>query len=122
MADLEFKDDDTIWAMYSGEGEKIDFVRKIDPKERNVEFWMGDVERMMQSSVRSALWKSIEDYVVRPRNDWIINHAGQCVLNGSQVHWTTDVEEAIKTRGAAGVKDYYDTLMKQLNNSVLLVR
>jgi hypothetical protein len=47
MADLEFHDDDTIWAMYSGEGEKVNFVKKIDPKERNVEFWMGDVEKMM---------------------------------------------------------------------------
>ena len=76
MADLEFRDDDTIWAMYSGEGEKINFVKKIDPKDRNVEYWMGDVERMMQFSVRNVLIKSIEDYVVRPRNDWVINHPG----------------------------------------------
>lgn len=47
MADLEFKDDDTIIAMYSGEGERVDFTKKIDPKERNVEYWMGDVEKMM---------------------------------------------------------------------------
>ena len=47
MADLEFKDDDTIWAMFSIEGEKINFVKKIDPKDRNVEYWMGDVEKMM---------------------------------------------------------------------------
>jgi len=32
-------------AMISAEGEKIEFVKKIDPKDRNVEFWMGDVER-----------------------------------------------------------------------------
>lgn len=63
MADLEFRDDDTIWAMQSGEGEKIDFVKKIDPKDRNVEYWMGDVEKMMQMSVRNVLLKSIEDYL-----------------------------------------------------------
>jgi dynein heavy chain, axonemal len=122
VADLEFKDDDSMLAMFSGEGEKVDFVRKIDPKDRNVEFWMGDVERMMQQSVRSVLLKSIEDYVVRPRNEWIMNHAGQCVLNGSQVHWTTEVEDAIKNRGASGVREYFGQLQKQLNNSVLLVR
>ncbi len=83
MADLEFKDDDTIWAMFSGEGEKVNFVKKIDPKDRNVEYWMGDVEKMMQLSVRNVLLKSVEDYLVRPRNDWVINHPGQCVLNGS---------------------------------------
>jgi hypothetical protein len=47
MADLEFKEDDTILAMFSGEGEKVNFVKKIDPKDRNVEYWMGDVEKMM---------------------------------------------------------------------------
>jgi len=32
-------------SMISGEGENIQFTRKIDPKDRNVEFWMGDVEK-----------------------------------------------------------------------------
>lgn len=63
MADLEFKDDDTIWAMFSGEGEKVKFTHKIDPKDKNVEYWMGDVERMMIKSVRDALKYSIDDYV-----------------------------------------------------------
>ena len=76
MADLEFKDDDTIWAMFSGEGEKINFVKKIDPKDRNVEYWMGDVEKMMQSSVRHVLLRSIEDYLLKSRNEWVIIHPG----------------------------------------------
>ena len=76
MADLEFRDDDTIVAMMSAEGEKIDYVRKVDPKDRNVEFWMGDVEKMMQLSVRAVLLHSIEDYVERPRTEWVINHPG----------------------------------------------
>lgn len=50
--DLEFKADDSMVAMMSGEGEKIDFVRKVDPKDRNVEYWMGDVEKQMILSVR----------------------------------------------------------------------
>lgn len=108
MADLEFQDDDTIWAMMSGEGEKVNFVKKIDPKDRNVEYWMGDVEKMMTTSVRHVLQHSVEDYVQRSRNDWIINHPGQCVLNGSQVHWTTEVEQAIVTNGAQGVREYLD--------------
>jgi dynein heavy chain len=83
MADLEFQDDDTIWAMYSGEGEKVNFVKKIDPKDRNVEYWMGDVEKMMTMSVRNVLYNSVIDYKERPRNDWIISHPGQCILNGS---------------------------------------
>lgn len=44
MADLEFKNDKTIVAMYSGEKEKIKFVEIVDPREKGVEFWMGEVE------------------------------------------------------------------------------
>ena len=45
ISDLTFQMDDCMTSMISGEGENIQFVRKIDPKDRNVEFWMGDVER-----------------------------------------------------------------------------
>ena len=76
MADLEFADDDTILAMFSGEGEKVNFVKKIDPKDRNVEYWMGDVEKMMTTSVRNVLYNSVTNYKERLRNDWIISHPG----------------------------------------------
>ena len=55
VADLVFQDDDTMWAMISAEGEVVDFVKRIDPKDRNVEYWMGDVEKMMTTSVRFVL-------------------------------------------------------------------
>ena len=45
IADLTFMMDDCMTNMISGEGENIAFVKKIDPKDRNVEFWMGDVEK-----------------------------------------------------------------------------
>lgn len=62
MADLEFKNDKTIIAMYSGEKEKIKFVEIVDPREKGVEFWMGEVEGMMVKSVRWVLLNSINDY------------------------------------------------------------
>ena len=83
---------------------------------------MGDVEKMMTTSVRHVLDFSVVDYKERPRNDWIISHPGQCVLNGSQVHWTAEVESAIKANGAQGVKDYLDAQNKQLIETVMLVR
>jgi len=108
--------------MISAEAEQVDFVKKIDPKDRNVEYWMGDVEKMMTTSVRHVLLHSVEDYTERPRTEWVKNHPGMCVLNGSQVHWTSDVDLAIRERGAPGVKDYFDFLEKQLTDSVVLVR
>ena len=59
MADLTFKPDKTIIAMFSGEKEMIPFVEPVDPKEKGVEFWMGEIERMMFKSVRHVLLFSI---------------------------------------------------------------
>ena len=41
------------------------------------------------------------------RDDWVLGHPGQCVLNGSQVHWTQEVEAAIDSKGCQGIKDYW---------------
>jgi dynein heavy chain, axonemal len=38
--------------MYSAEMEKVDFVKPVDPNNKNVEDWMGELEDMMKSSVR----------------------------------------------------------------------
>ena len=62
--------------MFSAEGEKIDYVRVLDPNKKNVEDWMGEVEDMMKLSVRAALLRSVEDYKKRPRVDWVIRHPG----------------------------------------------
>ena len=42
-------------------------------------------------------------------------------MNGSQVHWTTEVEQSFKI-GLDGVKEYYDKLGRQLLDTVQLVR
>jgi dynein heavy chain len=57
--------------MFSAEGEKINYVKLVDPNKKNVEDWMGEVEEMMKLSVRAALLKSIEDYTVKPRHEWV---------------------------------------------------
>jgi dynein heavy chain len=71
---------------------------------------MGDVEKMMTTSVRAALLHSVEDYTERPRTEWVKCHAGMCVLNGSQVHFTTDLETAIEEEGCPGVVKYHEFL------------
>jgi dynein heavy chain len=81
--DLEFKPNDDMVAMISGEGEKIEFVKKVSPTDRNVEFWMGDVEKQMVASVRAVFEQGLIDYVEQARNAWIVSHAGMIVLNAS---------------------------------------
>ena len=121
MERLEFKENSQIVSMFSSEGEQVAFYKPVNPKDKGVEFWMCDLEEMMKLSVRNVLLISIEDYKKRPRNDWVLIHPGQCVLNGSQVHWTTEVETAIH-EGPEGVKNYFKYLENQLIDTVKLVR
>ena len=53
--------------MLSAESEKIPFDRVVDPKKKNVEDWMNEVEDQMKCSMRTVLLKSIKDYVTKPR-------------------------------------------------------
>jgi len=92
--------------MFSGEKEKIGFIRCVDPNGKGVEFWMGDVETTMFDSIRYVLKFSVDDYKARPRPQWAMQHPGQCVLNGSQVHWTSEVEAAIKENTLANYLDF----------------
>jgi len=116
---IEFDDKKIIHAMFSGEGEKVKFVKPVDPNSKNVEFWMGDVEEMMKISVRNVLLNSINAYPTTPRTEWVVQHPGQCVLNGSQVHWTSEVEEAIRT---GQVKEYFQKCQDQISDLVKLIR
>jgi dynein heavy chain len=101
LNDVEFTADNQITKMFSGEKECIPFDEAVNPHDKGVEFWMGELEDMMFKSIRSVLLRSIENYTEVPRTDWMLNHPGQCVLNGSQVHWTTEVEEAMSNNKLA---------------------
>jgi len=76
----------------------------------------------MIASTRNVIHYGITDYLERDRNDWIIAHPGQIVLNSGQVHWTADVEKSLLEGGLEGVTTYWKFLQDQLNNSVMLVR
>lgn len=67
VADLDFRPDDTMWAVISPEKESIDLVKRVDPKDRGVEFWMAELERQMLLSVREALKIGIRTYAEVPR-------------------------------------------------------
>jgi len=76
----------------------------------------------MFMTVREVLKFSVLDYTERSRNEWIKKHPGQCVLNGSQIHWTTDVETGFKNGGLAGVTKVAKQLDDQLLDTVTLVQ
>lgn len=83
LVDVTFRPDKCIIEMFSGEKERIEFVDPVDPKDKGVEFWMGELEQMMFDSIRSALYNGIKDYGEKERHEWTLLHSGQVVLNGS---------------------------------------
>jgi len=119
LQNVTFQPDKTITAMFSGEKEEIPFASAVDPKDKGVEYWMGELEDMMFASIRHVLKLSIDQYTETKRTKWVLEHCGQCVLNGSQVHWTSEVEEAIQ---ANKLPDYLQFLNDQLLECVELVR
>jgi dynein heavy chain len=104
---IEFDEGKQIVAMFSAEGERVRFVNNVDPRGKNVEDWMGLLEEEMMQSVRAALLRSVEQYPYTLRQSWVLEHPGQCVLNGSQIIWTKDVEKAI---ASVTLRDYLATL------------
>jgi dynein heavy chain, axonemal len=64
----------------------------------------------------------LKDYAERERNEWVISHPGQIVLNASQVVWTKEVEDAIFAGGVESIKEFYQGQLKQLESTVMLVR
>jgi dynein heavy chain len=74
--DLVFDQNDCMLAMISAEKESINFIKKVDPAGKQVEFWMGDVEKTMCNTVRQVLRYSIDTYTETVRTQWVRDHAG----------------------------------------------
>uniref|UniRef100_K3W7Q8 Uncharacterized protein n=1 Tax=Globisporangium ultimum (strain ATCC 200006 / CBS 805.95 / DAOM BR144) TaxID=431595 RepID=K3W7Q8_GLOUD len=122
IVQVTFEDDLNISAMISAEGEKVQFVTQVDPKNKNVEHWMMEVENMMKISIRDAMERAIIDYTKIDRTVWIQKWPGMCVLNGSQMHWTREMEEAMDNDGKDGVENMMARQLGQLADMVTLVR
>ena len=114
----------TIIAMISGEKEKValNSFALVDPRGKNVEVWMTEVEHAMCRSVRTVMKNSVDDYLVTPRTSWVQRWPGQCVLNASQLHWTREMEDFIREKGNEGVAEYCEQQIQQLKDMVVLIR
>lgn len=119
---LEFTDQTLIAAMLSEEGERIAFSHKLDPVKKNVEHWLNEVENEMKVSVKDHLQVAVEDYHKRPRSEWVMSWPGQCILAGSQIHFTMEVESALQAKGHDGIVEYRKLVGQQIDDMVELVR
>uniref|UniRef100_A0AAY4CQS0 Dynein axonemal heavy chain 12 n=1 Tax=Denticeps clupeoides TaxID=299321 RepID=A0AAY4CQS0_9TELE len=123
IAKLHFLPNLDIQAMYSSEGERVEFIHVISTAEARgaVEKWLVRVEHVMLQSIRDVVNRARLAYPESQRNQWVREWPGQVVLCASQIHWTDEVHEAIRA-GPQGLKEYGEQLQIQLNDIIELVR
>jgi len=97
---LTFEEDLTITAMNSIENENIPFSKSVNPLDkemvpRNVEEWLGDVEKAMKTSLRDVFHKALMAYSDAKRKQWLFEWPAQIVVLCDQTLWTNSVEKAI---------------------------
>ena len=118
---LEFKENLDIIAMYSGEGERVDFLKAIKPTSQ-VEGWLLEVETQMRETLAAMALDVLKSYATDVREEWVLETKGQMVLSGSQFYWTQEVEAAIKESGYKGLTEYVKYMNKNLDNVTALAR
>ena len=118
---VEFGEGNVILAMVSGEKERVTCAAPVDPRGKNVEVWMSEFEEQMKASVKSVMFDAIADYAVSARTAWVQKWPGQMVLNASQLHWTSEIEDGIRTAGAEGVDACHAKQLAQLRDMVVLI-
>jgi dynein heavy chain len=119
---VHFESDLKITQIHSREKEMIECYEPVDPVGKNVEHWMDEVEKMMVVSVRDIMYRAVLDYQKKQRKQWMQDWAGMFVLNGSQVHWTREIEKGLNSGGLAGLKKELEKQKAQLADMVILVR
>jgi dynein heavy chain len=119
---VRFLDNLSIDRMISPEGEEVMLDARVDPVGKNVENWMLELEGMMRQSIRTVMGKAIVDYTKTPRPQWMQKWPGMCVLNGSQMHWTREMEELFIAQGSKGPQIMFDRQVAQLADMTILVR
>lgn len=119
---VKFLGDLSIDRIISPENEEVMLTSKINPVDKNVEVWMLELEEMMRLSVRDVMGKAIADYTKTPRPKWMQKWAGMCVLNGSQMHWTSEMEQLFLSEGVKGPVIMLQQQVAQLADMTVLVR
>lgn len=121
---IEFTKNLEVTKMISAEKEVVEFEKPVvtnqgDRKGR-VEKWLTDLESMMRETLIKKSIKCAKDDTQRTK--WVLQHPGQIVLAVNNTRWTLGVEESIDLEGVPGLKKYYNSLIKDREDIVEMVK
>ena len=113
-----------VLAMFSGEGEKVEFGRNLKAR-GNVEEWLTGVEKKMKESLYGCMKAGLADYDCRPRDEWILNqHPGQVVATVAQMTWARDTEAALsdETNVVTKMNEWSTSYKDELQKLIIKIR
>ncbi|XP_018647924.1 putative dynein heavy chain [Schistosoma mansoni] len=123
IASLVFTKTLDITHIKSSENELIELCNSISTIKANgsVEKWLLQLEIMMIQSIQFNINNALNDYLNKPRKEWVKLWCGQAILAGSMYYWTINVEQAIQNNLDA-MKNYLKVNNQQIDEIVAMVR
>ena len=115
-----------IYGIISPESEYVTMGKNLKAR-GEVENWLMATEKRMVESLRQLSKDSVVDYTQRPRDEWVLHHAGQILILTSQIYWAKGAEQALDGElvpgdPIGGIKKWYDQTVEYLGGLISHVR
>ena len=95
MKEVEEKATNTATIMIAKDGETVPFVEEC-VCEGQVEIWLNRLLQAMRATIRFEFSKSVKTYETTPREKWLFYYPAQVSLGGTQIWWTTEVNQSFE--------------------------
>ncbi|PNH07362.1 Dynein heavy chain 3, axonemal, partial [Tetrabaena socialis] len=119
---LEFQPNGDVTAMFSEEGERVEFKTPFNPRDSlgNVERWLIECEIAMRSTLKDTILRAFNDFTRTPRVQWVTSWPGQVVICVDCMYWTRETAEAIaKHTLGEYAQQCTDELMKHCTDELM---